>query len=138
MKSTLPAAESFERWVMEEVLPSLRKKGYYGMKKNTTDYLDARDMPYERKMFDGFSIRCITIDGETWCSINDIHAYIGTRTESAQAARKLNAKQPMARKVWLYGATHPGWFVTLKGMMLLLCSSRKHSLASQLELKFND
>lgn len=30
MRSKLPRAEDFERWVMEEVLPSIRKTGGYG------------------------------------------------------------------------------------------------------------
>lgn len=35
MKSKLPSAEEFERWVMDEVLPSIRKTGSYGMPKTT-------------------------------------------------------------------------------------------------------
>lgn len=30
IKSQLPSAERFEEWIFEEVLPSIRKKGYYG------------------------------------------------------------------------------------------------------------
>lgn len=30
MKSQLPSAERFEEWIFEEVIPSIRKKGYYG------------------------------------------------------------------------------------------------------------
>jgi prophage antirepressor-like protein len=30
IKSKLPAAERFEEWIFEEVIPSIRKKGYYG------------------------------------------------------------------------------------------------------------
>lgn len=30
IKSQLPAAESFETWLFEEVIPSIRKKGFYG------------------------------------------------------------------------------------------------------------
>lgn len=30
MKSQLPSAEAFEEWVFDEVLPAIRKKGYYG------------------------------------------------------------------------------------------------------------
>ena len=30
IKSTLPSAEKFESWVFEEVIPSIRKKGFYG------------------------------------------------------------------------------------------------------------
>ncbi len=31
VNSTLPAAEPFERWVFEEVLPAIRKNGHYAM-----------------------------------------------------------------------------------------------------------
>lgn len=30
IKSNLPAADAFESWLFDEVLPSIRKKGYYG------------------------------------------------------------------------------------------------------------
>lgn len=30
IKSKLPSAEKFEEWIFDEVIPSLRKKGYYG------------------------------------------------------------------------------------------------------------
>jgi len=30
IKSKLPSAERFEEWIFEEVIPSIRKKGYYG------------------------------------------------------------------------------------------------------------
>ena len=30
MKSQLPSAEKFEEWVFEQVIPSIRKKGFYG------------------------------------------------------------------------------------------------------------
>lgn len=30
LKSQLPSADRFETWIVEEVLPSIRKKGYYG------------------------------------------------------------------------------------------------------------
>lgn len=33
VNSTLPAAEQFERWVFEDVLPTIRKTGTYAVKK---------------------------------------------------------------------------------------------------------
>ena len=30
IKSQLPSAERFESWLFEEVVPSIRKKGFYG------------------------------------------------------------------------------------------------------------
>lgn len=31
MRSNLPAAEQFQNWVVEEILPAIRKRGYYGV-----------------------------------------------------------------------------------------------------------
>lgn len=36
MKSTLPAAEQFEEWVVNDVLPSIRKHGHYSVTPNVT------------------------------------------------------------------------------------------------------
>jgi prophage antirepressor-like protein len=42
IKSKLPSAEKFERWVFDEVLPSLRKKGSYTVPKMTPNELIAQ------------------------------------------------------------------------------------------------
>ena len=100
--------------------------------------LDARDIPYERVEYNGCSIRTIEIDGERWYSINDVNSSMGSRTESAQSVRRLNAKRSMAQKIWLYGVTQPGWFTTQLGVRLLLCASQKHKAeCKQLMLDFN-
>ena len=39
MKSKLPSAEKFESWVMDEVLPSIRKNGYYGKPMSTGEQI---------------------------------------------------------------------------------------------------
>ncbi|WP_223291945.1 BRO-N domain-containing protein [Defluviicoccus vanus] len=38
--SNLPAAEQFERWVFEEVLPTIRKTGGYGKARDPMDVLN--------------------------------------------------------------------------------------------------
>jgi anti-repressor protein len=44
-RSKLPAAERFERWVTEEVLPQIRKTGSYGVEKSLEEILkDPRQM----------------------------------------------------------------------------------------------
>lgn len=131
-------AKKFRKWVTSEVLPSIRKKGYYGMYKPKTDFIDARDIPYETRMFNNSPVRCVTIDNETWYSMNDLHAAMGSRTESTQAAKKLNAKQTLAKKILLFGANNPGWFVMTRGAMLLLSASRKMNNVKQLELEFKE
>lgn len=133
----LPIAEIFESWIFDEVLPSLRKKGYYGVKKSDGDYLDARDVPYSRVTYQGGDVRVIEVDGVKWYSLNDVHGCIGSRTESSQSVKRLNAKQTLAKKIWIYGVTQPGWFVCELGVKLLLCASVKHQENKQLVLDFS-
>lgn len=138
LQSRKPEAHPFRKWVTAEVLPSIRKRGYYGMRQPTKGYyIDARDIPYSRVRYNGGEIRMIEIDGECWYSINDVNGCIGSRTESSQNVRRLNAKRVMARKIWLYGVTQPGWFTTLLGVRLLLCASAKHKTPTQLMLDFD-
>lgn len=118
-------ARKFRKWVTGEVLPSIRRKGYYGMLKGDDDYLDARDIPYGRIGILGSEVRTIDVEGTRWYSVNDIHSAIGSSTESTQAARRLNARQPLARKILTYGATQPTWHTTLLGMRLLMSGCRK-------------
>ena len=131
-------AKKSRKWVTSEVLPSIRKKGYYGIYKPKTDFIDARDIPYETRMFNNSPVRCVTIDNETWYSMNDLHAAMGSRTESTQAAKKLNAKQTLAKKILLFGANNPGWFVMTRGAMLLLSASLKMNNVKQMELEFKE
>jgi len=44
INSKLPAAEKFERWVFEEVLPSIRKTGRYETRAAAPDYLSSGQM----------------------------------------------------------------------------------------------
>lgn len=139
INSNMPQSESFESWIFDEVLPSIRKRGYYGLyKPGKGDYIDARDIPYRRVRYNGGEIRVIDIEGDNWYSINDVNGCIGNRTESSQSVRRLNAKGVLARKIWLYGATQPGWFATLLGVELLLCASAKRKVATQLTLEFKN
>lgn len=123
--SELESAQKFESWVMDEVLPNLRKKGYYTMNSQQKgDFLDMRDAPYYRRYFNGAEIRIITIEGEVWYNLNDIHVAIGARTRSNQAAKKLNAKRQLAQKIWGYGQTNPGWFTNELGFQLIVSGSK--------------
>lgn len=80
----------------------------------------------------------VEIEGAKWYSINDVHAALGSRTESTQTVRRLNARQPLARKIWLYGVTQPGWFTTELGVRLLMCGCQKaRQPQGQLTLDFS-
>lgn len=136
-QSRKPEAKKFRKWVTGEVLPSIRKKGYYGVKKAAADFLDVRDVPYQVMNFRDGEVRVVEVEGEKWYSLNDIHSCIGARTESTQSVRRLNAKQELARKMWLYGVPNPGWFVRELGVRLLICASQKVRRDAQLKLDFD-
>lgn len=136
-QSRKPNARKFRKWVTSEVLPSIRRKGYYGIKKQTNDCLDVRDIPYKVMNYRGGDVRVVDVDGEAWYSLNDIHSCIGARTDSSQSVRRLNAKQELARKLWLYGVPNPGWFVKELGVRLLLCASQKNRENAQLMFDFD-
>lgn len=136
-QSRKPEARKFRKWVTGEVLPSIRKNGYYGTKKAPGDYMDVRDVPYRVMNFRGGDVRVVNVDGESWYSLNDIHSCIGVRTESTQSVRRLNARRTLARKLWLYGVPNPGWFVKDLGVRLLLCASQKNRENVQLMLDFD-
>jgi prophage antirepressor-like protein len=135
MSSTLPSAQKFERWVMDEVLPSIRKKGFYSMNsKKANDFIDARNIPYSTVTFNESPVRVITINEIPYYSINDYHSAIKSRTSSNQAAKKLNAIEPLAVKIWLFGNTHPAWFAVLQGLQLIASGSRVFNSSNQLVL----
>lgn len=136
-QSRKPEARKFRKWVTSEVLPSIRKKGYYGTKKSTSDYIDVRDVPYQVMNFRGGEVRVVSVDGEAWYSLNDVNSCIGARTDSSQCVRRLNARQILAKKLWLYGVPNPGWFVRELGVRLLLCASHKNRENRQLMLDFD-
>lgn len=136
-QSRKPEARKFRKWVTAEVLPSIRRRGYYGVRKASGDYIDVRDLPYQVMSFRGGEVRMVVVESEAWYSLNDINACIGSRTESSQSVRRLNAKQRLAKKLWLYGVPNPGWFVKELGVRLLLCASHKNRENRQLSIDFD-
>lgn len=124
-QSRKPEARKFRKWVTSEVLPSIRKKGCYVGRKSQVEYVDARDIVYNRIVYNGCYVRCVELDGVRWYSINDINRGVGSRTESTQSVKRLNARRTLTAKILLYGMTQPGWFTTELGVKLMLCSSQK-------------
>ena len=139
MRSNKPQAKTFRKWVTSEVLPTIRKKGYYnhGNQQLKNDYIDARDIPYFTKEINDYQVRAIDIDGTIWVSINDVNKAIRSSTGSNQLSKKLNIKQTLAIKIWLFGNTHPAWFTNEKGVQLILLGSRKLNGANQLKLNLS-
>lgn len=126
MRSNKPEAKTFRKWVTSEVLPTIRKKGIYAMNNNRykDDFLDARNIPYQKIEINNTTVRMITIENEDYYSINDYHKAINSRTGANQSAKKLNAIESLAFKIWLFGNTHPSWFTKLKGLELLASGSK--------------
>lgn len=57
VKSQLPSAEKFETWLFEEVIPTIRKKGGYGIDRNETPNFILRYMEnYNRVEKGHFSV----------------------------------------------------------------------------------
>ena len=136
-KSRKPEAKIFRKWVTSEVLPAIRKKGYYGVRNEAKcDYVDLRDVPYSRQALNESDITVVELEGENWFSINDVHRAIGSRTGSVQTVKRLNVKQTLAKKLLLYGNTQPAWFTNTLGVQLILSGSQVLKSNRQLALNF--
>lgn len=128
LRSNKKEARTFRKWITADVLPSIRKKGYYTTNAYAVgSYIDARDIPYTSHSFNNALVRKIVLQDQEWFSITDIHKCMGSNTCATQAVKKLNAKQTLAKKVWLFGGTHPTWFTSQLGFSLLLSSSKMYS-----------
>lgn len=137
-QSRKPEAKAFRKWVTSEVLPSLRKNGFYSInQKSKTNYVDARNVPYHTVELNGNAVRCLQLSGTAWYSLNDVNKAMDSSTESTQCARKLNAVDINAQKIFIFGNTHPAWFVTEIGVQLLLSGSRKLRAPESLQLALN-
>ncbi len=136
-RSNKSEAKVFRKWVTSEVLPTIRKKGYYGVRNDgNKNYLDLRDVPYSRQSLNESDITVVELDGENWFSINDVHRAIGSRTGSVQTVKRLNVKQTLAKKLLLYGNTQPAWFTNTLGVKLILSASQVLKSNRQLALNF--
>lgn len=125
-------AKAFRKWVTSEVLPSIRRSGKYeltghsgGHSPRTGHYLDLRNQPYGTQLLNDYPVRVIIHEDVEWFSLADIHRAIQADTGTCQAARMLNAKRELARKIFIFGNTHPAWFTTYTGLRLIVSGSRK-------------
>lgn len=117
-------AKAFRKWVTSEVLPSIRKKGYYAMHQPKDNFIDARNIPYMQVLINEQPVRVIELEETKWFSINDYHTAINSRTNASQTAKKLNAKEQLAVKIQLFGNTQPAWFTKELGLKLIASGSR--------------
>lgn len=134
-RSYKPEAKAFRKWVTSEVLPAIRKRGYYYSHTAKVDYIDARDIVPSYLNLNDYMVTTIQIEeNKAWYNINDIHRAIRATTGANQTAKKLNAKQQLAVKIHVYGGTHPSWFTNQKGMQLIIQGSRNLKQSNQLNL----
>ncbi len=131
-RSNKPEAKAFRKWVTSEVLPCIRQTGKYelygrcgGNSPRLGNYLDLRNQPYDTQLLNGYPVRVIVYEDMEWFSLADIHRAIQADTGTHQAARMLNAKRELARKIFIFGNTHPAWFTTYTGLRLIISGSRK-------------
>ena len=137
MRSNKPEAKAFRKWVTAEVLPALRKSGYYGGRPSEQeDYTDVRDIPYTYQEVNGYQVRVIPVDGDQWYSLGDLSTAIQSKTTTQQTAKKLNEKRVLAKKLWVYGSTLPAWYVCHLGAQLILSAARMLRIENQLLLDF--
>lgn len=135
MRSNKPEAKLFRKWVTSEVLPAIRKKGYYSVThKSKNNFIDARNVPYHTVELNGTDVRCLQLNDVAWYSLNDVNKAMESSTEATQAAKKLNAISTNAQKIFIFGNTNPAWFVTALGVHLLLSGSRKLRAPQSLQL----
>ena len=124
-RSNKPEAKAFRKWVTSEVLPSLRKTGTYAIEPNLPlKPIDLRSLPFETYEYNNVLVRGIEYDDVIWYSINDLNKAIGARTNAYQLAKMLNNSSILARKIHVFGNTHPAWFTTMRGVKLIKSGSR--------------
>lgn len=149
-------AKVFRKWVTSEVLPALRRTGRYEMPGLTsaeapggkmlpyrrwsqryvrpTGWLDLRTEPYTQKMLNGYPVRVIMHEDVEWFSVADILRSMQVATNTYQTAAALNvSNRELARKIHIFGNTHPAWFTTITGLRLLISSSRSQKSNQMME-----
>lgn len=155
-RSNKPEAKAFRKWVTSEVLPALRRTGRYEIPGLTsaeasggkmlpyrrwsqryvrpTGWLDLRTEPYTQKMLNGYPVRVIMHEDVEWFSVADILRSMQVATNTYQTAAALNvSNRELARKIHIFGNTHPAWFTTITGLRLLISSSRSQKSNQMME-----
>lgn len=133
MRSNKPEAKTFRKWVTGEVLPTIRRKGYFGAVVQRNEFIDARDVPYTSIDCNSVKVKMIELEGIKWFHIADFLISLKSTTKAKQTALNLNRKQNLAQKIYLYGATNPAWFTNEFGLRLIASGSRVFS-TNQLKL----
>jgi prophage antirepressor-like protein len=120
-RSNKPEAKAFRRWVTGTVLPQIRLTGGYNLHKTSVDH---RGKVFEWQEFNNRPVRVIELGGTMWYEIAPYAQSIGVFTCAHQIAGKLNKIYPMAKKIWLFGMSGPGYFTTQHGINLITVGTR--------------
>lgn len=128
-------AKKFRKWVTSEVLPSIRKNGYYIAGQGGEKVIDARDVPYGSVELLGKEVKTVEVCGEAWYCLADVSRAVGNKKTCK--TKSLNDKRPLARKVLTFGSSAAAWYVGELGVRLLV-SSRKRKVSGQLLLDFKE
>ena len=86
LRSNKKEARTFRKWVTKDVLPSIRKKGFYGNAYLPSTFIDVRDTPFTKVLFNQKPVRLLTVENQDWYSLTDIHKAIGSGTCATQAS----------------------------------------------------
>lgn len=93
--SKLPNAEQFEKWIFDDVVPTVTKTGKYEIPKQPAQ-MTLREIEHERikcvLKATGYSYYEKTYNGEPVISLKDVAYYTGIATETAIAALRKHGK----------------------------------------------
>lgn len=126
-RSNKPEAKAFRKWVTSEVLPAIRKTGEYSIKTKASirgEFVDFRAVPYDTVNLNNRQVRHLVHEDADWYCVIDILTAIGSTTAVGQWVGRLNAVKTLAKKFFVFGATHPAWYTKSTGLQLLLSGSR--------------
>jgi prophage antirepressor-like protein len=160
IRSNLPEAKVFRKWVTGEVLPAIRKTGAYvvkscgksnyicrstqwrydnGLLPKTTieerhgDFDDIRDIAFSYVEILNKPVRTVEYEDEDYFSIMDIKKALRITTDTSSIADSLCINKPFARKLFVFGSTSPAWFCTREGLRLLLSNKAKTNYCQYLD-----
>ena len=132
VNSQLPAAERFERWVFEDVLPSIRKTGSYGVK--TDPMVVLNDPAAMRSLLLGYSEKVLALEDR----VNELAPKAGaldriaTFSEGSYCLRDAAKVQQVAeRKFIQYLDTHRWIYQQAPGQWRVYAEARKDGLMEQ-------
>jgi prophage antirepressor-like protein len=116
-QSRKPQAKKFRKWITAEVIPSLRKNGYYQINQPSKfGFIDWKNELYSTIEINSRKVRVLEYKNEQYYNINDLNKVADSSTSSNQQVKRLSQ---YCLKFWLVGNTQPGWFINTAVARLL-------------------